>query len=118
MWNNGLASPSSPTTMAKATGDINIKPGAVPMSPIYSAGSRRTYWDRTFSKLEKGSLRGGIFNMISAALGGGVLALPYVFVLSGWATGLILLAVGCFAAGFSNILIAKLAIKHKLKNLD
>ena len=56
--------------------------------------------------------------MISAALGGGVLSLSYVFVLSGWAIGLILLCIGAIAGIWSNILIAKLATTHNMKNLD
>ncbi len=79
---------------------------------------RRTFFDRTFSKLEKGSLRGGIFNMVSAALGGGVLSLSYVFVLSGYGIGLILLCIGAIAAYWSNMMIAQMAIDHKLGNLD
>ena len=62
--------------------------------------------------MEKGSLRGSIFNMISAALGGGVLSLSYVFVLSGWGTGLILIVVGFIASRTSNLMIAKLATDH------
>ena len=56
--------------------------------------------------------------MISAALGGGVLSLSYVFVLSGWAVGLVLLCIGAIAGIWSNLLIAKLATAHNLKNLD
>jgi amino acid permease len=109
-------SPTSPTTFQNADGDINIKPSRHELSP--TAGSRRTFYNRTFSKLQKGSLRGGIFNMISAGLGGGVLSLSFVFALSGWVIGLILLAVGCIAGIWSNLIIAKIAIKHNLKNLD
>ena len=80
--------------------------------------SHRSFYDRTFTKLEKGSVRGSIFNLVSAALGGGVLSLSYVFVLSGWVTGLIMIAVGTLAGIWSNLIIAKMAIKHKLGNLD
>ena len=86
------------------------------MSP--TAGNRRSFYNRTFSKLQKGSLRGGIFNMVSAALGGGVLALSYVFVLSGWVVGLVLLVIGGIAGIWSNRLIAKMAVEHGLTNLD
>jgi len=111
-----LESPASPMTASNADGDINIKPSRVDLSPMGSG--RRSFYNRTFSKLQKGSLRGGIFNMISSALGGGVLSLSYVFVLSGWSIGLFLLGVGCIAGIWSNLIIAKIAIKHKLKNLD
>lgn len=109
-------SPSSPTTMRNADDDINIKPSPYNMSP--SSATRRTFFNRAFSKLEKGSLRGSIFNLVSAALGGGVLSLPYVFVLSGWVSGLLLLALGCGASMWSNVLIARMATELKLKNLD
>ena len=56
--------------------------------------------------------------MISAALGGGVLSLSYVFVLSGYGTGLILLCVGLAAGTWSNLLIARMATDHNTKNLD
>ena len=112
----GMSSPTSPTTANNANADINIKPSQYALSP--NAANRRTFFDRTFSKLEKGSLRGGIFNMVSAALGGGVLSLSYVFVLSGYGIGLILLGVGAIAAYWSNMMIAQMAIDHKLGNLD
>ena len=83
-----------------------------------SAINRRTFFDRTFSKLEKGSLRGAIFNLVSSAVGGGVLSLSFVFVLSGYAIGIALLCIGAIAAYWSNMMIAKMAIEHKLGNLD
>jgi|Transcript_15140 hypothetical protein len=116
MSKGGFASPSSPTTLKNADADINIKPSKYDLSP--TANNRRTFFNRTFSKLEKGSLRGGIFNMVSAALGGGVLALSYVFVLSGWVVGLCLLVIGGVAGTWSNLLIAKMACEHGLTNLD
>ena len=112
----GIVSPMSPTTNANANADINIKPSRYDLSP--TASNRRTFFDRTFSKLQKGSLRGGIFNMVSAALGGGVLSLSYVFVLSGWAVGLILLLVGAIAGTWSNLLIAQIATEQNIRNLD
>ena len=112
----GFASPASPTTLKNADADINIKPSKFDLSP--TAANRRTFFDRTFSKLQKGSLRGSIFNLISAALGGGVLALAYVFVLSGWAMGLILLFVGYVGGVTSNTLLAKMATENGLNNID
>lgn len=47
-----------------------------------------------------------------------MLSLPFVFVLSGWVAGLVLLLVGATAAIWSNILIATMATENKLKNLD
>lgn len=112
----GFASPASPTTLRNADADINIKPSKYDLSP--TAGNRRTFFDRTFSKLQKGSLRGSIFNLVSTALGGGVLALSYVFVLSGWAMGLILLLVGFSGSCLSNLIFARMACENGLSNID
>jgi hypothetical protein len=90
----------SPDTLKYANADMNVKSTGVPHSP--GAFARRTFYDRTFSKLSKGSVRGSILALVSAAVGGGVLSLPYVLALSGWATGLCLLVLGCVAGIWSN----------------
>ena len=77
-----MISPSSPTTYAHANDDMNIKPTASFMSP--GAVGRRSFFNRAFGKLEKGSLRGSILSLMSAALGAGIFTLPYVFELCGW----------------------------------
>jgi amino acid permease len=66
--------------------------------------------DRTFGKMNKGSVRGSIMSLVSAAVGGGVLSLPFVFALSGWCIGIFLLLLGAFAGIWSMQLIAKVAI--------
>jgi len=105
--------------MQEATDDINIKPTKYPMSPtMAAAGGRRTFFNRTFGKLERGSVRGSIFNLCSAALGGGVLSLPYVYVLSGWAIALALLLIGTVGSTWSNLMLTYTSTKHKLKNID
>jgi amino acid permease len=71
---------------------------------------RRTFFDRTFSKLEKGSLRGSIFSLCSAAIGGGVLSLPYAMVLIGWALCYIIFVVAMTSGIGSNIMLVKIAI--------
>ena len=111
-------SPASPRTIRNSTGDVNVKPTNVPLSPTNSPMGRRSFYDRTFSKLQKGSLRGAIFNLCSAAIGGGVLSLSYVFVLSGWAIGLILLVLGGIAGVMSNRILTNTAINLGLRNYD
>jgi len=86
------------------------------MSP--GAFNRRTFFDRSFSKLEKGGVRGSIFSLCSAAIGGGVLSLPYMFVLVGWGMGYILLIVSGFAGIWSNLILAQLSEKHRIPNYD
>jgi amino acid permease len=88
----------------------------MPMSP--GAQGRRTFFDRSFSKLEKGSVRGSTISLCSAAIGGGVLSLPYMFVLVGWGMGYVLLIVGAFASVWSNLIIAYLSEKYRLPNYD
>ena len=45
----------------------------------------------------EGSVRGSVFNLCSATLGAGALALPYAFSRAGWLLGTIMLLIG--AAG-------------------
>lgn len=84
---------ASPTTMKHANADINVRPGAIPFSPN---GQRRPFFNRAFGKLEKGSLRGSIFSLCASAIGSGVLSLPYVLALNGWALGFIFILVSAF----------------------
>lgn len=51
--------------------------------------------------------------MCNAAVGGGVLSLPYVFVLSGFLTGYFLLLISALASLWSSLLLVQLAIRHK-----
>ena len=62
--------------------EMYVVPMEFPMSP---GADRRSLKDRTFSKLGKGSLRGSIFSLSASAVGAGVLSLPYVLKLCGWA---------------------------------
>jgi solute carrier family 32 (vesicular inhibitory amino acid transporter) len=99
-----------------ATDDINIKPSASMMSP--GAQNRRTFFNRAFGKLEKGSVRGSTLSLCAAAIGGGILSLPYTFEIVGYGIGYALFFVGCFAGIWSCLLLAKLATNHRLKNYD
>jgi len=105
----------SPTTSRYATADINIKPGKHPFSPD---SSRRTFFNRAFGKLEKGSLRGSIFSLCASAIGSGVLSLPFVLNLNGWVLGFIFIIVGAIAACWSLFMITESAIKTKTKNMS
>ena len=109
---DGLLLPVSPTT-ENATADINFKEVGAMMSP---SAERRTYLDRTFGKLGKGSIRGSIFALCGAAIGSGVLTLSYVLRLSGLVLGTMLIIIGAFASYWSLCLIAKYAIKTNTKN--
>ena len=106
----------SPTTWRQADADINIRASKVPRSP--GSTQRKGFVDRTFSKLEKGSVRGSIIALISAAAGGGVLSLPFVFALSGYGVGLFLLVLGAVASVWSMQMIIEVVIAKKLVNFD
>ena len=86
------------------------------MSP--GSVNRRTFFDRSFSKLEKGGVRASTFALCSAAIGGGVLSLPYVFCIVGWGLGYILLIVSFLSGVWSNLILSELADKAKVRNYD
>lgn len=95
-------------------GDLEYKTGQFMLSP--NAHMRRTFYDRTFSKLGKGSLRGSIFALCASAIGSGVLSLPYVLGLCGWGAGILFMLLGATAAEISLRMLAHLAVKHKMPN--
>jgi hypothetical protein len=94
----------TPSTKLGATDDINILGSEMPMSP--GGAARKSFFNRSFGKLEKGGVRNSTFLLCNAAVGGGVLSLPYMFVLSGWLTGYILLSVSAIAGVWSNLMLA------------
>jgi amino acid permease len=96
--------------------ELDILPNMVMLSP--NNVLRRTFMDRTFSKMGKGSLRGSIFSLCASAIGSGVLSLPYVLRLCGWVLGLSFIFVGAIAAVWSNTILAELAVDNKLANLS
>ena len=77
---------------------------------------RRTFYDRTFTKMDAGSLRGSIFALCSAAIGAGVLSLPYVLALNGWLIGILFIFVGAIAANWSNKILVKKAVENDCRN--
>ena len=63
-----------------------------------------------------GSLRGSIFALSSSAIGAGVLSLPYVLALNGFAAGFIFLAIGAVGFEISLKILGSVAVKHNLLN--
>mmetsp|Transcript_3214 Transcript_3214/g.5357 ORF Transcript_3214/g.5357 Transcript_3214/m.5357 type:complete len:351 (+) Transcript_3214:71-1123(+) len=96
--------------------DMKIKLSSNILSP--SGDLRRTFFDRTFSKVDKGSLRGSIFSLCAAAIGSGVLSLPYVLRLNGYVLGICFIMTGAIAAVWSNKILANMAVQEKLPNLS
>lgn len=100
----------------QSRGKLDITPSALMMSP--SGINRRTFFNRTFTSIGKGSLRGSIFALCSGAIGSGVLSLPFVLRLNGWLLGLGFIILGAVAANLSNKILARLACEHDCVNLS
>jgi len=66
---------------------------------------RRSWWDRTFSKMEAGSMRGSILTLIATSIGAGVLTLPYLCKMSGFFSGLLMITTGMLASLWSLYLL-------------
>lgn len=47
--------------------------------------------------MDAGSVRGSIMSICNAAIGAGVLSLPYVLALNGWFMGILIIVIGAFA---------------------
>eukprot|EP00347_Sterkiella_histriomuscorum_P015975 403354980 len=71
--------------------------------------SQRSFLNRTFGPLEKGSLRGSTFQLSAAALGSGVLSLPYVISQSGFLLGGFMIFIGAMAAVLSMLMLGRIA---------
>jgi Transmembrane amino acid transporter protein len=89
--------------------DLNSVSGEIESQA--TTNTRRSFYQRTFGKIEKGSLRGSIFALCASAIGSGVLSLPYVLRLNGWVLGVILILVGAFASAWILFIIAESSIK-------
>lgn len=78
---------------------------------MISSPSGKSFSQRTFSKMDKGSLRGSIFSLCASAIGSGVLSLPYMFNLCGYGAGIFLMVLGAIAAELSLRMLANVAVK-------
>lgn len=78
-----------------------------------------SWFNRTFSKLEKNSLRGAIFMLIISALGTGIMTLHKFFMKIGIIPGILLLMFICFLFILSSdILIRSLKIAGSVGSLN
>ena len=93
--------------------DMDIKINPMPLSPTIH---RRSYMQRTFSPLGKGSVRGSIFALCASAVGSGVLTLPYVLALCGWAAGITFMIIAALAARTTLSMLANCACELSLPN--
>lgn len=72
--------------------------------------------NRTFSPLGPGSVRGSIFSLSASAIGSGVLTLPYVLGLCGWAAGIFFMIMAALAARTTLSMLANSACELGLPN--
>lgn len=79
---------------------------------------RKTFSQRTFGKMEQGSVRGSIFALCAVAIGAGVLSLPFVLRQSGWVLGTILIIIGALSGYFSMHMILVRSIETNVKNFS
>ena len=79
---------------------------------------RKTFRDRTFSKMGPGSVRGSIFALCSSSIGTGVLSLPYVLALNGYVFGIVFIIISAIAAQISNNILAKRACENEMANYN
>lgn len=66
---------------------------------LWADSSSRTWFNRTFSTLNPGSVRGSIFTLIASSFGASMLSLPWNFAQNGLVLGLFLIflaAIVCF----------------------
>jgi len=80
------------------------------MSPNIGGGAKRPFFNRTFSKLERGSVRGSIFSLCAAAIGSGVLTLPYVLSLNGWVIGIFFVILGACSEMWGLFLLVEVTV--------
>ena len=73
---------------------------------------KRTLYSRAFSKMDAGSLRGSTFSLTAAAVGAGVLQLPYVLKLNGYVLGTGILLLAAVGAIVSLRTIGRLAVEN------
>lgn len=79
-------------------------------------GRQRTFFRRTFGKMEQGSVRGSVFALCAVAIGAGVLSLPYVLAMCGWVLGTILIIIGAVTGYLSMYIIIVRSIENNCKN--
>ena len=79
---------------------------------------RRPFSERTFGKMEQGSIRGSIFALCAVAIGAGVLSLPYVLRINGLILGTALIIVGAISGYYSMQMILIRSLDTGAKNFS
>ena len=66
--------------------------------------------------MDKGSIRGSIFALCASAIGAGVLSLPYVFNMCGYAMGILMICTVACAAEISLRMLGEIAVVGNFKS--
>jgi len=82
----------------------------------YKATHDRTFFQRTFGKVERGSLRGAVLALVSTAIGAGCLALPVAFRFLGVILGTIMLLFASFCAYMGLMGVSLAGHKYRIYN--
>lgn len=75
---------------------------------------RRNWWQRTFSKIQPGSMRSSIFSLVSTALGAGAFAIPCVLKNTGLILGLLLVILAALLSLLGMNQITKAAVHYRI----
>lgn len=78
----------------------------------------RTCLNRWFSKMDKGSMRGGMISMVAFTIGAGCFTFPYIISLVGFIPGLILLLFTSVSCMFNLYLVLQSGLKSKIYNYN
>mmetsp|Transcript_7552 Transcript_7552/g.974 ORF Transcript_7552/g.974 Transcript_7552/m.974 type:complete len:87 (+) Transcript_7552:66-326(+) len=75
-------------------------------SPMLIDGKPRSWCQRTFSPISQGSLRGAVFQLVSSAMGAGLMSIPYAVFNCGILLGSLLIIAGGITFGvYYNIVV-------------
>mmetsp|Transcript_10878 Transcript_10878/g.21260 ORF Transcript_10878/g.21260 Transcript_10878/m.21260 type:complete len:438 (+) Transcript_10878:1946-3259(+) len=89
----------------------------IPMKDFSGASSPQqssSFFQRTFKKLDQGSLRGSIFTLVATAIGSGCLSIPLAFKYIGIFLGPLMLLMTAAISIISLTVLSNAAFKHKV----
>ena len=79
---------------------------------------KKNWFQRTFGKMEKGSLRISIFTLMASAMGTGLFGFPYVAQRTGLMMVIIDIAIGCIFSLVSMYLLMAIALPKGVKSYN
>jgi amino acid permease len=79
---------------------------------------KRSWFIRTFGKMEKGSLRISVFTLVASAMGTGLFGLPYIASQTGLIMVVIFILIGCAFSLTSMYLLMSVALPKGVKSYN